>query len=254
MKCTTAIVVIALGASVSAGAQTRPAPRPARPPSDRIFISVNGAYQVASKDFGDSVTFVENAENGRFSTQYDVTSGPAFNVSAAAAVWRNLGVGVGVSRFSHSTPTALTATVPHPFFFNRARDVSGTVSGLTREELAVHVQARAMVPMRNRFQVMVFGGPSFFQVKQDIVNDLEITDAYPYDVATFSRAVSNTSSESKVGFNVGADVGYFFTRQLGVGFTLQYAGTTLEVPSPGGGTIDVKAGGVQAGGGLRLRF
>jgi hypothetical protein len=50
-------------------------------------------------------------------------------------------------------------------------------------------------------------------------------------------------------------VGYFFTRQVGVGGSIQWAGTTIEAPASGGtGTFDIKAGGLQAGGGLRLRF
>ena len=67
-------------------------------------------------------------------------------------------------------------------------------------------------------------------MKQGIVNDFEITEAYPYDTATFSRGLTTTVDESKVGFNVGADVGYFFTRQVGVGGTVQWSGTTIDAP------------------------
>lgn len=267
-----ALVAILLGVASSAGAQAKPPqtkpsppttakpqPRPVtRPsqPTDRVYISINGAFQTAGEDFGETVTFVENAENGTFSTDYDVKSGPAINFSAGALVWRNLAVGVGVTRFSKSTPIQLTASVPHPFFFNRARQVTGDVGGLKREELAVHVQARAMFTPKRSIEAMVFGGPSFFSVKQGIVNDFEITETYPYDSATFSRGVSTTADESKVGFNVGADVGYFFTRQVGVGGTIQWAGTTIEVPGSGANSpsFDVKVGGLQAGAGLRLRF
>ena len=127
--------------------------------------------------------------------------------------------------------------------------------GLKREELAVHIQARALFTPKRTIQVMVFGGPSFFSVKQGIVNDFEVTEAYPYDTATFSRGVTSTADESKIGFNVGADVGYFFSRQVGVGGSVQWAGTSMEVPASGGtGTFERKAGGLQAGGGLRLRF
>lgn len=260
-----ATVIIVLGVAASAAAQAKPTqprptqPSPARPaprqPSERIYISVNGAYQAASDDFGETVTFVENAENGTFSTDYDVKSGPAFNISGGATIWRYLGVGVGVTRYSKSTPTAFTASVPHPFFFNRARTVEGDISGLDREELAVHVQARATFLPSPRIQAVVFGGPSFFTVKQGIVNDFEITETYPFDTATFSRGISTTVDESKIGFNVGADVGYFFTRQVGVGGSVQFSQTTIDVPASGTtGTFEIKAGGVQAGAGLRLRF
>jgi hypothetical protein len=260
-----AVVVILFGAAASAGAQatptqprpTQPAPAQPRPtqPIDRIFVSINGAYQTAGDDFGENVTFTENAETGTFNTDYDVKSGPALNISVGAAVWRNFAVGVGVTRYSKATPIAFNASVPHPFFFNRARAVEGEIGGLEREELAVHVQARAMFQPSPRIQGMVFAGPSFFKVKQGIVNDFEISETYPYDSATFSRGLSTTADESKLGFNIGADIGYFFTRQVGVGGSVQWSGTTIEVPaSSGTGTLDIKAGGLQAGGGLRLRF
>jgi hypothetical protein len=233
----------------------RPTTKPAQQPIDRIYVSVNGAFQTGGSDFSETVTFTENAESGTFSTDYDVKSGPAFNISVGASLWRNIGVGVGVTRFSKNTPTALSASVPHPFFFNRPRTVDGEVAGITREELAVHIQARATFVPRRNMQAVVFAGPSFFNVKQGIVNDFEITEAYPFDTAAFSRGISTEVDESKVGVNVGADVGYFFTRQVGVGGSVQWAGTTIDAPASGStGTLEIKAGGFQAGGGLRLRF
>jgi hypothetical protein len=266
LRTSAATLAILLGITASAAAQAKPTqprppvkPGPARPsprqPTDRIYVSINGAYQTGGDDFSETVTFTENAENGTFSTDYDMKSGPAFNLSVGAGLWRYFGVGVGVTRYSKSTPIALNASVPHPFFFNRPRTVDGEIGGLKREELAVHVQARAMFLATPRIQAVVFGGPSFFSVKQGIVNDFEITETYPFDTAAFSRGISTTVDESKVGINVGADVGYFFTRQVGVGGSVQYAGTTIDVPaSSGTGTLEIKAGGVQAGVGLRLRF
>jgi hypothetical protein len=250
---TVALLAIVTGAS--ADAQTRPAPRPAprRPAiSEKVFISVGGLFQAGANDFDDSATIRTNVENGRFETDYDVGGGVAFDVSGGALVWRNLAVGIGLTRFSKSTLTAVNAQVPHPFFFNQPRSVTGDFSG-TRSELAVHVQARGMFPVNNRFMVTVFGGPSFFSVTQDIVTAFDFTESYPYDTATFSRATGSEQSESKVGMNVGGDVSYFFSRQVGVGVTAQYASATVEMTVPSG-TADVKAGGGQIGGGLRLRF
>jgi hypothetical protein len=53
--------------------------------------------------------------------------------------------------------------------------------------------------------------------------------------------------------NVGGDVAYFSTPHVGVGGTAQSTGATFEMTVPSG-TADVKAGGLQVGGGLRLRF
>jgi hypothetical protein len=251
------IVVAAVLMSPVPSAQVRPAPRPAGPPAPpppRGFVTINGGYQAASNDFSDGATFRQNAEDGRLDADYSVTGGPALDIAGGATVWRRLGVAIGITRFSRSTPTAVSASVPHPFFFNRPRSVTGDVAGLRRDELAVHVQARGMLPVRGPLQVMVFGGPSFFTVKQDVISELTYTEEYPYDAAGLGAAVTTTASESKVGYNVGADIAYFFTRQLGVGFTAQHSTATVSVPSPAGGRTDVKAGGLQAGGGLRIRF
>ena len=101
--------------------------------------------------------------------------------------------------------------------------------------------------------VTIFGGPSFLSVEQDIVNDFDFSESYPYDTATFTRAIATSQSESAVGVNVGGDVAYFFTPNVGVGGTAQYSGATVEMTTPSG-TADVKAGGLQVGGGIRLRF
>ena len=171
--------MILLGVAASAGAQAkptqakpaqpRPAPRAAQP-TDRIYISINGAFQTGAEDFGETVSFLENAENGTFSTEYNVESGPALNISAGATIWRNIGVGVGVTRFSHSTPISLTASVPHPFFFNRARPISGDIGGLTREELAVHVQARANFTPSPKIQAVL--APVFRSLDSETLQQL----------------------------------------------------------------------------------
>ena len=220
----------------------------------RGFLSVNGGYQFTTNDFADGAVKRDNREDGRFDTIYEVKGGPAFDVAAGGVLWRRLGVGVGVSRFSVVTPSSLSATIPHPYFFNQARAVSGDVGGLKREELAVHVQARGIFPVGTRVQVMVFGGPSFFQVKQGVITDYTFNQSYPFDDASFGAGTTTTASISKIGFNAGADVAFFFTRQVGIGGTMQFAGTTVELPGALGSTQQVKVGGGQAGVELRLRF
>ncbi len=241
-------ITIMSGGSLSAQTVT------SQPPRFHGFVVVNGGYQLASNDFADGATRRQYAEDGRIDTSYKVKAGPALDIAGGAHVWKQLGVSVGVSRFSTSTPATLTGTVPHPFFFNRLRSVSGSVSGLKREELAVHVQGRGILQLSQRFEVMVFGGPSFFQVKQAVVADFTISESYPYDDATFQSATTSEPKASRIGFNAGGDVAFFFSRQVGVGATAQYAGTTVEVAAAGGSKRELKVGGGKVGFGLRLRF
>ena len=97
--------------------------------------------------------------------------------------------------------------------------------------------------------MVVFGGPSFFTVKQSVVTAVQRTEAYPFDEATFSGATVATEVESTNGFNIGADVAWYFTKNVGVGGIVRFSSATAAF-SVG----DVDAGGALVGGGLRLRF
>ena len=259
MKLIALTLTTFIATTAIAAAQTRQGAQPPRPgsppaPLSRGFLSINGAFQMTQNDFDDGETFREYGEDGRFDTDYTVKGGPALDVAAGVRLWRGVAVGAGVTRFSRSTPAAVSGSIPHPFFFSRPRTLSSEVTSLKREELAVHMQVRAVAPIGRRLQVMAFGGPSYFQVKQGIVTDVDYSESYPYDAATFASAATSDAKESKLGFNAGGDVAFFFTRQLGVGVTAQFSGTEIDVPTANGSTQKIKAGGFQAGGGVRVRF
>ena len=220
----------------------------------RGFVSVNGGYQASSTDFRDSIAFTEFVEQGSIDSSYRVKAGPQLDIAGGARVWRSLGIGVGVTRFSKSGAASVAGKIPHPFFFNQARSVEGEAAGLKREELAIHIQAMAIVPGGERLSLAVFAGPSFFNVKQGLVQKLQYSQQYPYDAATFSGADTGTPSESTIGFNAGADVGYFFARNVGIGGVIRFSRASADFTSIDGETLAVDAGGVQAGAGLRLRF
>ena len=249
MKSTivTAAAVGLLGASTLASAQTAAG-------SPQVFLALNGSYQATSNDFSDGGVLRDSTEDGRFDAEYEVASGPTFGVSAGARVWRWVGVGGGISRFSRSTPAVLEGLVPHPFFFNRPRSVDGSIVGLDRQELALHLQVRGDLPVAERLQVTLFGGPSWFRVRQGLVRSITYTEAYPYDEALFEGATTTSEAGSALGFNVGVDTAIFFTRHSGIGVLVQYAGAKIDLPSADLGLNDVNAGGIQTGVGLRLRF
>jgi len=207
-----------------------------------------------ARDFRAGAPFRENVEDGWFDTDYAVGSGASFDLAGGVRVWRQLALGVGVTRLSNDVTADLSGIVPHPFFYGRQRSVSAPLSGITRDELGVHVQARIVVPAGNRFQATFFGGPSFFQLKQQIVTGFNYSEEYPYDAVAFDNVDTVEATESAVGVNVGSDLAVFFTRHVGVGGTIQFATASIDVPSATGQTQDLKVGGAQVGAGIRIRF
>lgn len=218
----------------------------------RGFLAVNGGMLSGSEGLRQAQDF-EHAlfgpEMGRRETVYPDGGGTTFDVAGGVKVWRQLAVGGGVSRFSRQDDLRVTAQLPHPFYFDRAREIMRTEPNIAREETAVHLQAMWVAPVGASVEIALFGGASFFTVTQEVATGINFTQTYPYDSATFVSVERNAPSESAIGFNAGADVGVYFTRMVGVGGTIRYTQATVEL----GGT-EFAAGGLLASGGLRLRF
>jgi hypothetical protein len=220
------------------------------PWTDRVYVNASGWYQAAPTTFTQVVNPIDFVERSVIDTSYQIRSGAGFDVGGGVRVWRNLGVGLDVSRFTRAGGGSVTAQVPHPFFFNRLRPVTGDTSGLEREEIGAHVQVLWMIPITPRWQIGLSGGPSWFNVGQDVVQTLSITQSYPYDTATFAGVTSARRTGSRIGFNAGGDIAYMFKPRVGVGITAGFSRANVPLDD----TVTIRAGGAHAGGGIRLRF
>jgi hypothetical protein len=229
---------------------------PAAAQSERFWVGVSGGYQGTSNGFGDSFTFdsqFRDPEDSRATVDYPVEGGPFIDGTFTVRLWKGFGVGVGVSSFSKRADASVSADVPHPFQFNQFRSIEGSTS-TTRNEVAVHVQFAYLIPVSERFRVIAFAGPSRFNVEQTFVTDVQYSQSFPFDTATFSGAVTRRGSASAAGFNAGADVIWMFARRFGAGGLIQYSAATVREDAGNNREISVDAGGIQAGGGLRIFF
>jgi len=216
------------------------------------YISVSGIYQGGSSSFGDSFSFPQYAEQAHVSASYPAYNGAGADGGGWVRIWKGLGVGVSASWFAKSGSASIGASIPHPLYLDRDREITGSSSS-RREEIAAHVQAGWVITAGRQLVVAVGGGPSLLSVRQDVVTGVHWSETYPYDTATFAGADTFRSNESALGYNVGVDVGYYFSRNVGVGGLVRFSRARVPLASPSGAsTID--AGGLQAGVGLRVRF
>lgn len=220
----------------------------------KVTISAGAALQPTTGSFTDITTFPYLAETARLEGLYDVGNGVAFDIGGGVRVWRRLSVGAGVTRVMRKAGNETTGRFPHPFFFNMDRTGTSSADSLDRTETGVHVSAGWQVVDASRLSVNVFGGPSFFTFKQAVIDDVVVNQSYPYDTIDMSL-VQGTIDDSTPGFHAGADVGWFFTKNFGIGGLLRFTGGTKKNVRIGEGEpFDLKVGGLQSGGGIRLRF
>lgn len=220
----------------------------------RFTIGVSGGVQQAAEDVSDHFSFPKNVETEVVDVKYSMKPWALIDLAAGYRMWKNLGVGVAVSVTSGKGKTDVTASVPHPFFFNQPRTVTGTENDITHSETGVHLQVQYLVPASGRLHFTLEGGPSWLNVDHEVVTDVTITESYPYDTAAFGGAVTKSTKGSAVGFNAGIDVTWLFAESVGIGGIVRYTRADIDLNAVEGHTLTMKAGGLQGGVGIRVLF
>jgi hypothetical protein len=241
-----AAFLIAISCAADARAQARDWP-------ERFWVGVSGGFQPAANGFDDAFDLPLYQETERVTVDYPVKGGPLVAASGGYRVWKRFTVGLGVTRYSRRADATVRAQLPHPFFDNQFRAVEGTTSTL-RGETAAHLLLGWMLPVTDRFRVIVTAGPSFVSVEQTVVTAVEFSEVFPYDTAEFTGATTRRSTRSATGFNAGGDVTWMFSSRFGAGGLVQFTRARARVGAGEGRTIAVDAGGAQAALGVRLFF
>ena len=221
--------------------------------SERIWISAGGGVQPAGKSFGDTFQLPLYTENETVTVDYPVKGGALIAVRGGYRLWKRFTVGAGVTRYSQRADARVQAQLPHPFFDNRFRWIEGTTSAL-RGETSTHVLIGWMQPLSDRLRVMLTAGPSFVNVEQTLVTDVQYAEVYPYDSADYSGATTRRATRGATGFNAGADVTWMFARRFGAGALIQFSRARVQLNAGENRRISVDAGGAQAAAGIRLFF
>jgi len=225
--------------------------------ADRGYINVGWGVESGSSAMSDTKTAPIYEETATITSSSTFTSGSLFDVGFGVRVVKNLTIGVSYHQEQNDTDGTLTGSIPSPVFFNRPRQLNSTVTGLERKEQATHFQIGWVVPIGEKFDVMVYGGPSFFRLTQGTVSNVTITEQGGSFTTVVATPTITERAKSVTGYNAGADATYIVwsndSIRLGVGGFVRFtqASTEVEMLTTSQPT-DV--GGMQFGFGGRIRF
>lgn len=252
MRPTTARVALAAG-FLTMAISGPVAAQPTR--HERVRVSINAGAQVSATSLDTSTLQAVYIEDSVLDTSYKYRYGNVFDGGVSYRMAGGFGVGFALSWCSKPTDGAINAAVAHPFFFRTPRTISATASGMARDTLAAHFQAIYVFRPTRRVEVVVGAGPSFLRVGQTIVNDVSFRDIYPYDAPTFVAATTQRISGHQVGVSASADVALRLSRNFGLGGIVRASKADVQLAAPARTTItNSEAGGMQAGGGVRIYF
>jgi len=220
----------------------------------RVEISANVGVQTGASTFTESDAFPSNGgETASVTVDHDVKTALGFNAGGAVRVTRQIWLGVQYAMADMKAGASVTASVPHPILFNTPRAVSGSIDNVEHNEQNVHVDLMYALPAGG-MDVKIMAGPTFFNLKQDFVSGVTVSETYPFDTATFASAPTKQLSHSAVGFNAGVDISRALMPQVAIGGLVRYSRGDVKFDDPAIGKQTVKAGGLEAGAGVRFRF
>ena len=221
----------------------------------RFSVHVNGGFQSGTDTVRRTFLFRAYGEDARFDENHETKNGNLLDLGGSIQVWEQLRVGASYSQLTKADSTRLTGTVPNPLAINAPRTIDPQTLSLAHEEKATHLYAAWVVPINDKLDVAILGGPSFFNLTQGIVSGVSIREVSgpPWAQVSVEDVTSGEFKKNGVGIHVGADVSYMVTPNFGLGGFLRFAQGSIDVPSSGGDR-PLNVGGIQAGGGVRLRF
>jgi hypothetical protein len=245
-----------------AGAQTSTTSALTTPYEQRGFVQVGGGAQSGSETLNSTSTFTIYDEQGTIAGTQEYSGGAICNMGGGARVWKNLVATLNYTRKSDSMDAVVVARVPHPAILNRLRETSLQFDEMKHSENAYHLSAMWMVPLNEDLTLGFGGGPSFVNVSHEFATSAQVQETgVPPEFATVALTDVTFTRGRKTGttVNVGADLTYKLPVDLGqvgrIGATLgfRYAGGEVTLANTTG-DVDVKYGGVQFWGGLRVSF
>src|SRR5688572_23575945 len=134
--------------------------------ADRGYLNIGFGVESGSSSLTDTQNITIYEEAGTITSGTTWTSGSLIDAGFGVRVWRNMTVGLAYHQEENDTDSELTGSIPSPIFFNQPRPLNEEVV-LERKEKAVHLVLGWVLPINEKFDVLVSGGPSFFRLEQD---------------------------------------------------------------------------------------
>lgn len=244
---------IVLSAALAALVVPSAAAQGPAPLRDR-YVNLNFGFQAKDADFREATSFPVYDEEATVALEHSIGAGGTFDLMAGVRVWRNVSVGGSfTARFKNNRNATAEASIPHPVFTDSFRAASAAVP-LGYSERAVHLHALWNMPITEEFDLGFFFGPSFFTVKEDLVESMAFAESPDFSSVTITNVSRRRVSEGAAGINLGVDGTYMLTRRIGAGAMIRFSYGKADLPLASGGEADVTAGGFEMGAGVRFRF
>ncbi len=219
-----------------------------------VRIAFNMGPRTAAEPLTHTFSLPLFLEDATVSNEVSGSSSPFIDIGGHYRLGGRIWAGLAFTSSSWSSSGDIAAEVPSPFYFNEFTTATTMVRDLKGSERGTHLSLGYLQPLGQRLNLMIFGGPSRLAVTHDLITDLAFDGAYPFQAPVITSATRQEVSGSGWGFNLGADLAYRLSPALSVGGLIRMSRSSVTLFAAPGNEVTLNAGGVQAGGGVRLSF
>jgi opacity protein-like surface antigen len=215
-------------------------------------LLLTGLYAPATLRFSESRSFVEYAEPASLEASLSMKSGFGVELGGEYDFTSHVGLRLSLSGARRSGAGRYEARLPHPLYLDRDRVAEASLPGLQYQASAASLDAVLLLG-EGKLRVSLLAGTGPMRVEADVVGELHAMETYPYDSVDVSASKLRLhATPFEYGGALGLDCD--FGHHLGVGAQARYSHTRASLRPPAGAPIDLDAGGLQVGVGLRFRF
>ncbi len=162
-----------------------------------------------------------------------------------------LGIELGASFASRDLDAGIAAAIPHPLLFNAMRTASGADS-FPASQTEVHLGLVYTLRMGS-LGLNLTAGPAMVMGKATLISGFSVQDSYPYTTVNITYEATE-QSKSGFGFFAGAGADYSLGKSLAIGIEARYVAATIKFEPISGQSLNLKMGGLRAGGGIKFSF
>jgi hypothetical protein len=218
----------------------------------RLALFLNGVTD--SSDFGltESRSFPIFRETATVDVNYRDSSRSGYELGALVHIFGPVGIVASAELFDRSPSATYRDRLPHPFFYDQLRELSGEQPHLSWSERAFHVDPVLSLDFGPRLSVDVFSGVSMFFTETELVDEILYEEVFPYDSVVSKGLTFRRMNARPLGYNVGVSTTLRLVGVLGMDFGLRYSRAGVHLDLAQGREIRFDTGGLRFGAGLRI--
>jgi hypothetical protein len=218
----------------------------------RLALFLNGVAESSDFRVTESRSFPIFNETATLDVNYRGRRRSGYELGALVRVHGPVGI-VASAELLDSAPSATYRDrLPHPFFYDQHRELSGERPDLSWSERAIHVDPVLSLDFGPRLSVDAFSGVSLFFTETEVLDEVLYEEVFPYDSLVSKGTRFRRMKARPLGYNVGVRATLRLLGVLGMNFGLRYSRAKVRLDLAEGRESHFDTGGLRFGAGLSI--